>query len=1597
MKTARVLALVGACVVVGGGIVAALRPAARRAVVAAPDAVRLWEGFFETDDGALTRLGGWDVRLAPDGTATYAAPGATLSVLSQLGPATSPLRLEGPGGSAQLQRGDVLERWRVRGQTLEQEWELSRAPAGEGPFEVALRWSGATVEQQDAQGTVWRAGEARLRYGHATWVDAKGTRTAIQGEVRGDVLAFRVPRELLRSSTYPAVLDPVVAPEQPVSVDPGGFGVAYGQTNPSVAMIEAQNTLVVWADARRTGAFGTQQSDIYGALVDVSGSSGLVVKSRFVIDGSSASLKTDPEVAAGVNEYLVVWTSTTAGNGDIRAAVVPKAGPTSRPASFAVHATPSSEITPAVAYSPIEQKYLVVFDSNANAGPIQARRVDLAGATPVIGSLFQPGGSPNAQTRPRVAWASSLRYVVVWANSLPASDTSIWFSKVAQDATSASASAQIASAIAGNKDYPDVISGPSAHLILWVDARTAGTVALYGTLVNSAGNLTSANGVLLRGIASSTVREPKGAYFQSGLTTYVLFFPEFDTGGWHFTSGWYNPTDLTPYGGNGYYQSLTVGNTNHAGVGIAASANFKGLAAYSDGVDLYLVPIHNVASLQVANTTSIAGAPSQDEARVGTVGGQVVVAWPQYNGEDGGTDFNFRRYRWDGGTLDPQPALIAKKPTFPSSLHFTSGKNESMALYSATPSIRPDVFAVPVLLDGGTGAPITVANTSSGEIASGLTFDGTNYFALWHVLTLTGSHHNAVAGKSVSPAGVLGTPVVVHNRGLAVTDSIRYTPAIATDAGILVAVEYTGVPPAAIYRTLVGSGDTTGGLVVTDAGFPSITVGGNGENLLVWEDYRGATAPDIYGQRLTNTGAFIDPSPVAIEVGASHAERPNVTFNGWQYLVSWQERQTDGGYDLHGRWLSPTLQPLNEYRVSTADDDVLPRTVSDGLGNSWVGFTRFKDRDDLSVSRVNSTIVSTGYLGEPCTTAAQCQLGLCVGGVCCDTACTGACQTCLQAQGATANGRCGPRTAGSICRTADAGCDAPERCDGTATTCPADGVEPATTLCRVPAGDCDRPELCTGSVKACPADQLMDAGVVCQDSSLLCALAATCSGTSVTCPAAGIRPPDSTCRPSAGDCDVEEKCDGVQQTCPPDGFAASSVVCRQSAGECDVADRCSGNAAACPPDQLAPSTLLCRESLGTCDVGEYCSGTSASCPANAYASVTTVCAEADPANECDEPDTCAGDMPVCGGNAKKPNGALCSQGAGVCQDGACMQLERSRYGWGCQGCASSGSGGGTAVLFVALTGWALSRRRRRALPSRGGSWHGLLLLAVVLVLPGRANAAGKLKLVFTGVIPGTGVSQETTQSVAEYVQTELTRIDTYSVVSQGDLQAMLGLERQKQLVGCGETSTCMAELTGALDADRLLRGEMSRLDDTIVLNFALIDARKSKPVGRSSRTIETGGVSAALREVAPMLYELLNQAPEHQDAPLVMDRGFGGIVVGLRADTDVLARGVAPALTAELSGRYIGGALTVLATVTPGIRLEVRGYPLTFKAVRPYLAAGTTIFSTGFGLRGAAGAAVRVSRVQISVDAAYERYLASFRPGYSNNAVVLGVGVGWQF
>ncbi|MCU0697153.1 MAG: hypothetical protein MUC96_11530 [Myxococcaceae bacterium] len=93
---------------------------------------------------------------------------------------------------------------------------------------------------------------------------------------------------------------------------------------------------------------------------------------------------------------------------------------------------------------------------------------------------------------------------------------------------------------------------------------------------------------------------------------------------------------------------------------------------------------------------------------------------------------------------------------------------------------------------------------------------------------------------------------------------------------------------------------------------------------------------------------------------------------------------------------------------------------------------------------------------------------------------------------------------------------------------------------------------------------------------------------------------------------------------------------------------------------------------------------------------------------------------------------------------------------------------------------------------------------------------------------------EGARSLSDQLAAELGRDSRLKVITSADVATLLGLERQKQLLGCSEES-CVAELTGALGAAYVVSGALARVDDVVRLDLQVLSTAKGAAVVRESR------------------------------------------------------------------------------------------------------------------------------------------------------------------
>ncbi len=120
--------------------------------------------------------------------------------------------------------------------------------------------------------------------------------------------------------------------------------------------------------------------------------------------------------------------------------------------------------------------------------------------------------------------------------------------------------------------------------------------------------------------------------------------------------------------------------------------------------------------------------------------------------------------------------------------------------------------------------------------------------------------------------------------------------------------------------------------------------------------------------------------------------------------------------------------------------------------------------------------------------------------------------------------------------------------------------------------------------------------------------------------------------------------------------------------------------------------------------------------------------------------------------------------------------------------------------------------------------------------PPAKGPTGKPRLVVLELTAAGGVDPTVAGALAETITITVAQRGFFDVVSTKDVQTLLGMERQKQMMGCSEDGqSCLAELAGAIGARFVLSGSLARLGDAYQLTLQTLDSSKAQPLGRSVR------------------------------------------------------------------------------------------------------------------------------------------------------------------
>lgn len=128
------------------------------------------------------------------------------------------------------------------------------------------------------------------------------------------------------------------------------------------------------------------------------------------------------------------------------------------------------------------------------------------------------------------------------------------------------------------------------------------------------------------------------------------------------------------------------------------------------------------------------------------------------------------------------------------------------------------------------------------------------------------------------------------------------------------------------------------------------------------------------------------------------------------------------------------------------------------------------------------------------------------------------------------------------------------------------------------------------------------------------------------------------------------------------------------------------------------------------------------------------------------------------------------------------------------------------------------------------------MVSSVLMCVALAATPGKARIAVTSLASAGELDAKFADVIGELVTAELASRGYFEPISASEISTLLGVERQKQLLGCSEEATsCNAEIASALGAPYLMSGSLTKLSGIYQLNLQVIDTAKSRTIGRSTK------------------------------------------------------------------------------------------------------------------------------------------------------------------
>ena len=615
------------------------------------------------------------------------------------------------------------------------------------------------------------------------------------------------------------------------------------------------------------------------------------------------------------------------------------------------------------------------------------RQVRAANNSPVIGPEFgmdEPVyGLPalRYQSTPSLAFDGE-NYLVVWADNRGGGD--VYGARIASDGTVLDPSG-IRIAIGRHTCLlPVVIFGDKNYFVVWEHVADYDNHNIYGTRVSKEGIVLDPNGIAISTAEQSQEENPAIAF--DGNNYFVV---------WQDSRNEVNYTvDYDIYGSRVSEEGIVL---DPDGIAISVATNrqeepsiaFDGtnyLVLWNDlqsggFSDLYGARIAPTGEVLAPNRIAISeAAKSQRFSSIAFDGNNYFAVWQ--DGRNGSySDLYGARISPLGTVLDPDGIAIsiAQGNQQTPAIAF-DGRNffvvwrDSRNEWS-TSDVDRDIYGARVTQEGVVldTEGIAIATDGPYHYDPVIAFDGTNYLIAW-----TDGRNGPLFNSDIYGVQIADTGELLDSDGLLISAAANHqiSPSVAFDGSnyLIVWQDYRN-DSYDIYGSRVTSTgavlDPNGILIsatINDETTPDVAFDGT-NYLVVWQDGRNASRNDVYGARITSAGTVLDPSGIAISIASNSQEFPSIAFDGTNYLVVWVNYRSDIGcyIGVDGARISPAGVVLdsNGIAISSARIGSESPAIVFGGENYFVAWQNSTDMPSMSGAISGSRINPSGEVLDP--------------------------------------------------------------------------------------------------------------------------------------------------------------------------------------------------------------------------------------------------------------------------------------------------------------------------------------------------------------------------------------------------------------------------------------------------------------------------------------------------------------------------------------------------------------------------------------------------------------------------------------------------------